>query len=240
MKRVVVCIRSRRKAENYLHALQAAGVHNEHLFVVSPEDDQTDDDTLEQLAAEAGGLVLAGGPDLDPRRYGEAPHEDANLAVVPELDRMEWSLLKGASESKTPIWAICRGLQVVNVFLGGSLWQDLPSQLPHTGEHDVDVPKDHLAHPVEVTDASTPLGEVLARDRAEVNSRHHQAVKDLAPDLRPVAYAPDGVLEVAEYRSRSWWLRAVQWHPENLLAHSVQRKLWRDFAEAVGGDGDLE
>ncbi|MCP4203330.1 MAG: gamma-glutamyl-gamma-aminobutyrate hydrolase family protein [bacterium] len=234
MNRVVVCIRSRRKAENYLHALQSVGIDGQRLIVVSPEDDGTDDDTLEQLAAEAGGLVLAGGPDIEPERYGEKARPNANLTLVPELDRIEWSLMKGAQSAKTPIWAICRGLQVVNVFLGGTLWQDLPSQLPHTTDHDFEEPEDHLAHPVEVTDTSSPLGETLAEGKAEVNSRHHQAVKDLAPEMKPVAYAPDGVLEVAEHRDEGWWLRAVQWHPENLLELPPQRRLWQHFAKAVG------
>lgn len=237
MSRVVVCIRSRRNAPNYLHALQSAGIDEERMVVVSPEDDSTEDDALERLAAEADGMVLAGGPDISPEWYGETPRPDADLDVVPKLDRMEWSLMKGARESKTPIWAICRGLQVVNVFLGGTLWQDLPSQLPHTVPHDFEQ-EDHLAHRVEVTDTSTRFGKVLADGKADVNSRHHQAVKDLAADLKPIAYAPDGVLEVAEHRRSDWWIRGVQWHPENLLKLPLQRRLWKDFARKVAGEGE--
>ncbi len=236
MNQVVVCIRRRHKAADYLDALQSVGVDPERLVVVSPEDGKADEAELERLGAEAGGVVLAGGPDIEPERYGEAPRPDANLSLVPELDRMEWALLKGIRRSRTPTWAICRGMQAVNVFLGGTLWQDLPSQLPQTGDHDFEVPEDHLAHRVEVSDRSTALGELLARDTAEVNSRHHQAVKDLASELLAVAYAPDGVLEVAEHRDPAWWLRGVQWHPENLLALPLQRELWLEFAEATVPD----
>lgn len=233
MNKVVVCIRSRKKAEDYLHALQSVGIDGQRLVVVSPEDDDTEDDALEQLAVEAAGLVLAGGPDIEPGRYGEEPRPNANLNLVPALSRMEWSLMKGAQGAKTPVWAICRGLQVVNVFLGGTLWQDLPSQLPQSVAHDFEEPEDHLAHPVEVTDKSSPFGELLAEGKTEVNSRHHQAIKDLASEMKPVAYAPDGVLEVAEHRDQHWWLRAVQWHPENLLKIPLQRRLWQHFAKAV-------
>lgn len=233
MTAVVVCIRRRKKAENYLKALQAVGIAAERLTVVSADEARASDAALEKLAAEAAGLVLAGGPDIEPHRYGEAPRPDANLNLVPELDAIEWALMTGARAARTPVWAICRGLQVANVFLGGTLWQDLPSQLPDTGRHAIDEPKDHLAHTVEVRDRSTAFGDKLAAGRAEVNSRHHQAVKDMAPDLKPIAYAPDGVLEVAEHRSADWWLRGVQWHPENLLALPLQRELWQDFARAT-------
>lgn len=239
MKKVVLCVRSQRKAPPYVEALKSVGFPDEDVTVVTAEDSVTRDaNELKNLGREASGVVFAGGPDLDPSRYGEEPLPDANLKLLPELDEIEWPLLEGAQAGSTPTWAICRGMQLANVFLGGSLWQDLPSQLPDTGAHDFEEPKNHLAHRIEVTDRSTEFGKLLDDGRPEVNSRHHQAIKKLAPSLRPLAHAPDGVLEVVEHRLRHWWLRAVQWHPENLLGHSLQRRLWQDFADATADSRD--
>jgi len=132
-----------------------------------------------------------------------------------------------------PVWGVCRGLQVLNVFLGGSLWQDLPSQRPGEIAHSVSEPKDHLAHTVTVLEPGKPLGEVLARETARVNSRHHQAIKRLADGLVPIAESPDGLIEAVILDRPDWWVRGVQWHPENLVALAQQRALWEDFVRAV-------
>ncbi|HET9229034.1 MAG TPA: gamma-glutamyl-gamma-aminobutyrate hydrolase family protein, partial [Thermoanaerobaculia bacterium] len=115
----------------------------------------------------------------------------------------------------------------------GSLWQDLPSQRPEGLEHSIDDPKDHLAHVVQVLEPGMPLGEVLARETAWVNSRHHQAVKKLAEGLVPVAESPDGLIEAFVLDRPDWWVRGVQWHPENLVALPQHRALWEDFVRAV-------
>jgi putative glutamine amidotransferase len=192
--------------------------------------------TLADLLDGAAGLVLGGGADVEPGRYGEQPLADAGLELWPRRDALEWELLAAARERRLPVWGVCRGFQVLNVFLGGTLWQDLPAQRPNQVAHDMDQRPDLLAHPIEVLAAGSPLGERLAAagPRPWVNSRHHQGVKRLAPGLLPVAAAPDGLIEAAVLTG-GWWVRGVAWHPENLIALPEQLALWRDFAAAALG-----
>ncbi len=231
---LVVVARTEKKAERTVDALKQVRIDGEEIRVLTPAADR--DDRI-RVGARAAGVVLCGGPDLEPWRYGEEPLPGANLSLRPELDQLEYDVLEGARDAATPVWAICRGMQTLNVFLGGTLWQDLPTQVPGTDDHYVREPLDHLAHGIDVTDRSTPFGELLAAaetkdpESTRVNTRHHQAVKDLAPGLHAVASSPDGVLEVLEGRDGAWWLRGVQWHPEDLLALPLQRRLWRDFVE---------
>jgi putative glutamine amidotransferase len=216
------------KGAPYGEALKAAGVEDFRYVTpasVTPEEART-------LASRASGLLLCGGIDVAPELYGETAVNDT-VEVHPERDAMEWALLESAREAKVPVWGICRGLQVLNVFLGGSLWQDIPSQLPTAVPHSRDNPKDLLVHTVQVLEPERPLGEVLARETAWVNSHHHQAVKRLADGLVSVAEAPDGLVEAFVLDQPDWWLRAVQWHPEYLVGMAQQRALWEDFARAV-------
>jgi putative glutamine amidotransferase len=179
-------------------------------------------------------VVLCGGPDLEPWRYGEAPAAGARLDLLPALDALELDALAGAREAAVPVWAVCRGLQVVNVFLGGTLWQDLPSQRPGATPHRLDLSPTAIAHPVAVAAPATGLGALLGPDGPPVNSRHHQGIKGLAPALTAVAVAPDGLVEAVAGADPGWWVEAVQWHPENLLDRPVQLALWRRFADRVG------
>ena len=200
---------------------------------------------LEELAADAAGLVLCGGDDVDPRRYGEEPLAGAGVEVAPRRDELELALLDAARARRLPVWGICRGFQVINVFFGGSLWQDLPLQRPGAPavEHDLGSPPDRLAHTVRVLAPDAPLGERLAAagPAPRVNSRHHQGVRRLGAGLLAVAAAADGLIEAAVWTDGAgggggaggWWVRGVEWHPENLLALPEQLALWRDFAAAV-------
>jgi putative glutamine amidotransferase len=233
------------KAAPYVAALAAVGVPADRVRVLTPEADALAPAEFRALAARAAGLVLAGGADVHPGRYGEATRPDAGVEVDERRDEMEWALLDGAREAGVPVWAVCRGMQVVNVYLGGTLWQDLPTQKsssPVDHDPDPDGPKDALVHEVTPFDGATGLGAALAGHPLRVNSRHHQAVKDLAPGLVAVAAAPDGLVEACELPAHpsgesGWWLRAVQWHPENLVAlpdQPAQRALWGAFAAAAG------
>jgi putative glutamine amidotransferase len=147
----------------------------------------------------AAGLVLGGGADVEPGRYGEEPLAGAGLELWPRRDALEWELLEAAREQRLPVWGVCRGFQVLNVFLGGTLWQDLPAQRPGSVAHDLDQEPDLLAHTIEVLAPGLPLAERLAAagPRPRVNSRHHQGVKRLAPGLVPIAAAADGLIEAA-------------------------------------------
>jgi putative glutamine amidotransferase len=217
------------RAVPYLEALAAAGVPEAAIQVVTPFSEVP----LRDLAAGARGLVLCGGLDVDPARYGEEILPDARVELCPERDALEWSLLDLARERGLPVWGVCRGLQVLNVYLGGSLWQDLPTQLPSDVEHSRPETPDVLAHTLQVIEPGAPVAERLTGD-ARVNSRHHQAVKRTADGFVPVALSPDGLVEAAVLDRGGWWVRAVQWHPENLVAMDPQRALWIDFVRAAG------
>ena len=170
-----------------------------------------------------GGLMLTGGEDVDPRYYGETRH--ASLEETDDArDAVKLALYHAARERRVPILAICRGIQLVNVAEGGTLYQDLPSQVPASGAHS----GTNVRHGLRIERGS--LLERVAGYPASVNSRHHQAVKDLAPALRAVAWAEDGVIEGVEAPDEATgWLLGVQWHPED----DVEAGLFEGFARAV-------
>jgi len=217
-------------ADPYVEALRVVGVPTERIQVVTPADTEA----AGSLAAGASALVLCGGADIVPERYGEALLPDANVDPVPERDALEWALLDAARERHLPVWGICRGLQVLNVYLGGTLWQDLPTQHPSDVPHEVRETPDTLAHTVQVVKPDAPIGELLAREVPRVNSRHHQALKRMAEGFVPVAFSPDGLVEAAFLDRPDWWVRGVQWHPENLVALAQHRALWTDFVRTAG------
>lgn len=231
---IVVSCLNQEKSRNYVAALRAVGVPAEKIRAVFPGDPAAAD-----LVANAAGLVLCGGADVDPRRYGEEILADADVDVDATRDAFEFDLLTAARAARTPTLGVCRGCQVINVFMGGTLYQDLPSQRPSSLDHDEREAADLLAHAVSAPadlpeDAGLPLAALLARHgEVEVNSRHHQAVRRLAPKLMPLASAPDGLLEAfALPRDEGWWLAAVQWHPEDLVAQPAHREMWEEFVRA--------
>jgi putative glutamine amidotransferase len=174
-----------------------------------------DSRAIEALLDGLDGLLLSGGSDLDPSYYGEKPVPELG-DTVPERDRFEMRLLGYALRRGMPVLGICRGLQVLNVALGGTLYQDLPSQMDHPVllGHRQETPKWEPTHEVKV-DGGSQVAEIMASDELKVNSYHHQAVKDLAYGLVAVAHAPDGVVEAVEWGDLSqWWLVGVQWHAE--------------------------
>lgn len=231
---VLIVCENVHKADTYALALAAVGFDPERIRVLTPS---TVNGDLSELAARSAGVVLCGGPDVEPWRFAEEPLADAGLSLMPELDALEWEVLHIARSTSIPVWAICRGLQVLNVFLSGTLWQDLPLQLPGSLNHDVPEPTDALAHAIRPTGTSHPFAERLFGDNPRVNTRHHQAIKEVAPELRVLATSPDGVVEAVggatENESEGWWLRGVQWHPENLIALALHRQLFADFVAAV-------
>ena len=233
--RFVVACAKPEKVVFYSDALRAVGVADEEILGICPGAEP--EDALLAAIAEADGFVLGGGEDVDPCRYGEAELAGANVEVDPVRDAFEWRLLDAARAARTPTLGICRGCQVLNVYLGGTLYQDLPLQRPSGVEHSIVEPRDAPAHTLTITDTRHALARVLARDEIGetwVNSRHHQAVKGLAPGLAPFATAPDGVLEgfyLPAASRRDWWAVGVQWHPENLVAQSPHREFWQVFLE---------
>ena len=188
----------------------------------------------EPLPEAFDGLLLAGGPDVDPARYGESP-ATPTLEVRPGRDAHDFTAFAAAEAEGAPVFGICRGLQVVNVALGGTLWQDLPSQRERGVAHDTDAAgrtRDFRAHAVRprADRAPSPFAAAVAQT-ADVNSRHHQAVKDLAAPLASLAASPDDLVEAVE-RPGGAWLAAVQWHPEDLVADPRQKALFLVFLDA--------
>ena len=179
------------------------------------------------------GLMLSGGSDVDPAIYGEAPHETTQWKR--ERDDFELALTKAALQRDMPLLAICRGQQVLNVAAGGTLVQDIPSQLPAAGAHyPKDVPRWQTAHEVEVV-PGTRLREIVGRDVLEVNSFHHQAVRDVGPGLRLSARGRDGVVEAVESAAHRFVI-GVQWHPEAMWNRDPDhQELFRSFIEAARG-----
>jgi gamma-glutamyl-gamma-aminobutyrate hydrolase PuuD len=184
------------------------------------------------------GLLLTGGEDVGPGRYGEAPHETV-VDVEPARDEFEIAIARAARERKLPIFAICRGVQVLNVAFGGTLVQDIPSQVPGALHHSLKVPPNEpytLAHEVWVekdTVLSTLMCERLTdAEVCDVNSRHHQAVKDVAQGFKVAATAPDGVIEAIEDPAARFCL-GVQWHPENFWRTGEFRPLFEGFLDAT-------
>ena len=180
------------------------------------------------------GLLLSGGSDLDPSYYGEEPIPELNV-TVPKRDAFEMALVGYALERGVPVFGICRGLQVLNVALGGTLYQDLPSQLhPDLIAHRQRVPKWQWSHEVEV-DGNSKVAGIMETDAIRVNSYHHQAIKDLSGDLIAVAHSSDGVIEAAESPNLSErWLVGVQWHAEAMRDAGPQnRNLFRAHVSAA-------
>jgi len=178
------------------------------------------------------GLVLSGGEDVDPARYGATPHPELG-PINCARDDTELTLLARARELGLPTLAICRGIQVVNVGLGGSLVQDLPSQRRDAAAHEVDDERDTRVHGVQV-DPTSRLASILGAHVLRVNSIHHQAVDRLGDAMRISARADDGTIEGVESDDPSWWMVGVQWHPEELTTtpEPWDRRLFGAFAAA--------
>ena len=180
------------------------------------------------------GVLFTGGNDVDPAHYGESAHPRTQTMDAAR-DTFELELAKLALAHNTPILAVCRGLQVVNVAAGGTLIQDIESEANEALGHQVDAPLYALAHEVWVTSGSalsTVMREELAGGEVlQVNSRHHQAIKQTASGFNVSATAPDGIIEAIE-RPTSRFCIAVQWHPENFWRTGEFRSLFEEFVKA--------
>ncbi|MEJ8544705.1 gamma-glutamyl-gamma-aminobutyrate hydrolase family protein [Brevibacillus borstelensis] len=168
-----------------------------------------------ETVALCDGLILSGGEDVDPLYYGEEPHLQLG-PTMPLRDEVEIALVKHALARQIPLLAICRGVQIMNVALGGTLIQDIPSQVSQPLQHSQRVERSRDTHWVAIEKGSR-LAEILKEDKIRVNSLHHQALKDVASELRVVAKASDGVIEAVEHTGSAFAI-GVQWHPESMAA----------------------
>lgn len=205
----------------YMDGIREAG----GLPIMLPLDDDRAD--AEQMLELCDGLLFTGGHDVSPELYGEK-NEGLCGEIIPARDSMETKLLRLALERDKAVLGICRGLQLLNVTLGGTLYQDLPTQFPSPVNHRQPAPYHLPIHPVAV---SGPLAGAVGADRIMVNSCHHQAIRELAPGLEIMAQAPDGIAEAVRVPEKRFvW--AVQWHPE--FMHRVDensRRILRAFVE---------
>ncbi|NMN02132.1 amidotransferase [Bifidobacterium sp. DSM 109963] len=206
-----------------------------------------DAEHIEQLSDTCDGFLFAGGHDINPNLYGQQP--TSLTKTCPARDRMESLLLPAVLKRNKAVLGICRGIQVINALLGGTLWQDLPTEHPSNIDHHVShPPHDRVVHQVQIMPHS-PLDHALwpngdTTSRADdafhpacrvlgVNSRHHQAIKQLAPPLSPMALSPDGLVE-AVYMPSARFVWAVQWHPEfSYQSDANQRAIFSAFVQAA-------
>jgi putative glutamine amidotransferase len=196
-----------------------------------------DEASLRAVYDRLDGLMIPGGVDMDPHAFGEERSVHLGRTDIAR-DAVELTLTRWAIEEKKPLLGLCRGSQVINVAMGGSLYQDIEAEYPGAIKHDyfptAGYSRDHLAHPIEITPGSR-LAEILERRDLNVNSMHHQGVKQLARGLVSSAVAPDGLIEGIE-SANGHFMVGVQWHPEALVdyVHGM-RQLFSRFVDAARG-----
>ena len=185
---------------------------------------------LDDLLSLLDGILLSGGGDIDPRHFNGTLHPSLS-GVSAERDELEFVLIEKTLTADLPMLAICRGIQVLNVALGGTLHTDLADQFPDALKHDwyPDHPRDKLGHTVSLNRNSV-LHEILSSDVVPVNSLHHQGTAELAEGLEAIAFAPDGLVEAVSVKDASFGL-GVQWHPECLPDDPGMQALFHAFVE---------
>jgi gamma-glutamyl-gamma-aminobutyrate hydrolase PuuD len=230
MMKIAISVSEQEKSKGekspYFRALCEAGAAVEELQLVAPAEDS------HLRVEDFDGLLLAGGSDVDPVRYGEEIEASHSVRVDGERDEFEFRWLDRARRIQLPVLGICRGVQVINVTYRGSLYQDLEQDFKSDDapaiRHRQPGTSPEMAHAVVVTDPESRLAKILPA-RCEVNSRHHQGIKRTGHGLRNTAHAEDGLVEALEAAEPDWYLLAVQWHPEDLVHLPEQRKLFEQF-----------
>lgn len=208
----------------YLESIQLSG----GLPLMLPLTDREED--IARFVELCDGFLFVGGPDIEPWRYGQELLPECGAQNV-QRDAMEWKLMEAALAADKPILGVCRGIQVLNTVLGGTLYQDIPSQYKTELCHSMpEPPYNRTAHPFRVVEG-TPLAKFSIPEG--INSRHHQAVLDLAPGLEIMAYAADGIIEAVRMPEKRFvW--AVQWHPEAFWEEEgMNIELFRALVEAA-------
>lgn len=216
-----------RLSASYVDAIERAGLVP---LVIPPLNDK---EGASVILGAVDGLLLTGGEDVSPSLYGALPHP--RLKNVNESrDSTEIALVLEARRRRIPVLAICRGIQVLNVALGGTLIQDIPGECPGAFDHDAPGPRDSRTHQISIV-PSTRTSAALGRTAAKVNSLHHQSVRNVAGELFITARSPDGIIEGLETKDPDWWVLAVQWHPEEMIESpdSPDRGLFSSFANEL-------
>ncbi|WP_332697124.1 gamma-glutamyl-gamma-aminobutyrate hydrolase family protein [Halalkalibacter lacteus] len=208
--------------EKYIHAVIEAG----GIPIVIP---MGIEGMFEHLVAQCDGVILSGGEDIDPHYYKAHPHPKLQKTNG-KRDKMEIELVQIARNQQKPILAICRGVMIVNVALGGTVIQDIETSIPNAINHSQKAARSEATHNIQI-DKTSRLYQIFKLAKIRVNSMHHQAIDELAPTLRKAAVAPDGVIEAVEGKSESTLLLGVQWHPEEMA--SEDRSMTHLFKEFI-------
>lgn len=214
---------------DYIRAVREAGGAP---MLLTPE---ASEDELEEIVTFCDGFLFTGGQDISPSVYGQ---EASALCgeTSPERDGLETRLLSRLLTRDKPVLGICRGVQLLNVCLGGDLYQDLPSERPGCPVHKQKKPYDRPCHDVRIRPDSLLCRCLEGRTELRVNSLHHQAVRRTPPNVLPCAFSPDGLIEGIELPGKRFFL-AVQWHPEHLPKNDPSRALFRCLVTAAGHSG---
>lgn len=211
----------------YIAALESAGLVP---IVVPP---LAGEESVGVILDRVDGVLLTGGEDVEPSLYGQPRSAECGTSNL-ERDRTEIALVKSARERRIPLLAICRGPQLLNVALGGTLIQDIPSEVPNALPHEMRADRSARVHDVTIDEGSL-IADAIGATQITVNSLHHQSVRDVAPSLKVTARAPDGIIEALESKTDDWWVMAVQWHPEEMndSPEPWDRGLFKAFADRL-------
>lgn len=227
MRRPIICVPTRIDPgaprfylrRNYTDALHASGATPFLVPLIAEEN------YINDIVGRVDGIVLSGSnSDVDPRLYDQEPHPGLGH-VVAERDRVDQLLLRAAEARHLPVLAICYGIQALNVYRGGTLYQDIVAQIPGAIKHEQGEPYEPPTHGI-VAEERSLLAELAGRLDPRVNSHHHQAIDRMGRGLRPIAWAKDGVIEAVIDQADDHWMLGVQWHPEASAAMD-------DFSRAV-------
>ena len=221
-------VNKRDKYDFYVQSLERAGGQAVPVSLKLPQAE------LVSLARSLDAVILPGSPaDVDPARYG-APRHPATADADPQRERTDYALLENAFADRKPVLAICYGIQILNVFLGGSLVQDIPGELASPVKHDrKGLPGGADAfHSVRIEPGSE-LARLAGQAEERINSSHHQSIRTPGRGLRVTAQAPDGVIEAVEWTGDANWVVGVQWHPERMMGHPLSEALFRQLVLAA-------
>lgn len=210
---------------DYGEAIEGCGGVPFHIALIPKEN------YIAEIIKSLDGVLLPGSDtDVDPLRYDEEPHRQLGT-VIAEKDDTDWLILREAEKLKMPVLAICFGMQILNVFRGGSLIQDIKSQLPDSFKHEQGVPLDRSSHTIEIENNSL-LATLSTAETVRVNSHHHQAVNRPGKNLKVTARAKDGVIECLEDTRAGRFNFGVQWHPEHTWkTDALSRNIFETFIE---------
>ena len=209
----------------YSKALEDSGA----LPVVIPY--TKNEENLDGYVELCDGFLFSGGVDIEPRRFGEETHDTCGVIQL-RRDELEFAIFDRALAKKKPMMAICRGIQLVNVALGGSLYQDIPTEIPSEIAHRQKEARHVPSHSVNVI-SDTPLAALVGKEKMVANSFHHQAIKTLGNGLCPMAKADDGIIE-AVYYTGDTFIRGYQWHPERIYTlDEDNKKLFDEFIDYI-------